>query len=512
MKNKILLFILIALIGFTSCDNWLDVSPKSEIQADKLFETEAGFKDALIGIYIALADRTLYGANLSWEALEFMACQYQTPNGKYAQLQKYNYAYDNCKNLIDQIWAKQYNVIAEINYLLQMLEERGARLNPTTFNVIKGEALALRAMCHFDLVRLYAPGNLAENKAPLTRKCIPYVMLHTKHITEQKTYTEVLARMHADLDEALSLLKSDPLYPQPITRPDDYEAITEDVFFSGNGNKKRETRLSYPAALLLQARIYNWEGNRSQAFAYAQQVIKAFEQYVREGKKIWATESEDVSTNDGNKLDRIFNGELLFALDVRKLGDYMENAYTEHVNNAFNNDRLAQPQEFVRDIFSFATGEANSDLRYLKQYSDVLIEGENYKLTIKISKTQGTFYANIVPLMRISEAYLIAAENALATDKRQAVDYMNLLKEKRNIPPAFYLSEEISDSDLMSCIVQEYRKEFTQEGQLFFCYKRLGLKTFPGIQYLGGEMTDAQYVFPYPDIELELGQREEFNQ
>lgn len=509
MKNKIIFFLTLSALTLASCDNWLDVSPKAEIKADKLFETEAGFKDALVGIYIGLTDQHVYGANLSWEALEFLACQYQTPNGKYAQLQKYNYDYDHCKNLIHNIWAKQYNIIAEINYLLQMLEEKGKILHPVTYDVIKGECLALRAMCHFDLVRLYAPGNLAKNPGNLSKKCIPYVIEHSKNITEQKTYREVLNLIHQDLNNALSYLESDPLFPDPITRPDDYEAVTRDVFFSGSGTKKRETRLSYPAVLLLQARVYHWEGNASEALQAAEQVIAAFDLYVRKGEKIWATESEDVSTNDGNKIDRVFNGELLFALDVRKLNDYMINAYTEHINNTFNNDRLAQPLDFVRDIFSFATGEANSDLRYLKQYSDVLIEGEAYRLTTKISKTQGTHYANIIPLIRISEAYLIAAENLIETNKKQAVGYMNYLKEKRNIPPTYYLKENISDSELMNRIVQEYRKEFTQEGQLFYCYKRLGLKTFPGIQFLVGEMTDAQYTFPYPEIELELGQREE---
>lgn len=40
------------LLCITSCEKWLDVNPKSEIKADKLFDTEAGFKDALTGLYI----------------------------------------------------------------------------------------------------------------------------------------------------------------------------------------------------------------------------------------------------------------------------------------------------------------------------------------------------------------------------------------------------------------------------------------------------------------------------
>ena len=88
----------------------------------------------------------------------------------------------------------------------------------------------------------------------------------------------------------------------------------------------------------------------------------------------------------------------------------------------------------------------------------------------------------------------------------QAVEYMNFLKNKRNIPASAFLPEDISVEDLQQEIIQDYRREFTQEGQLFFCYKRLGLQTFPGIQY--DTMTDIQYQLPYPDIENELGQRQ----
>ena len=83
---------------------------------------------------------------------------------------------------------------------------------------------------------------------------------------------------------------------------------------------------------------------------------------------------------------------------------------------------------------------------------------------------------------------------------------MNFLKTKRNIPESSFLPENISVEELQQEIIQDYRREFTQEGQLFFCYKRLGLQTFPGIQY--ETMTDVQYQLPYPDIENELGQRQ----
>ena len=185
MKNQ-LIYVLMFLMS-TSCSEWLDVAPESEVKADKLYETETGFKDALIGVYIGMIDRNAYGMNLSWGALEFLAGQYQAPNGEYGQFQKYNYKHKTSKTLIYNIWKKQYNLISEINFLLKSLNKNPRVLNSTTLNIIKGEALALRAMLHFDIMRLFAKGNLKTGSQVLDELCIPYVIRHSKIITGQKS-------------------------------------------------------------------------------------------------------------------------------------------------------------------------------------------------------------------------------------------------------------------------------------------------------------------------------------
>ena len=41
--NKAIILSLVLML--TACNNWLDVSPKSDMKADDLFLTEAGFRD-----------------------------------------------------------------------------------------------------------------------------------------------------------------------------------------------------------------------------------------------------------------------------------------------------------------------------------------------------------------------------------------------------------------------------------------------------------------------------------
>ena len=251
MKKRIYIGVCLLLPILAACNDWLDVSPKSEIKADELFETEAGFKDALTGLYIGMTDASVYGANLSWQEIEWMAGQYTETNNSFAELQRYNYESSIAKSFIEDVWLKEYNIIAEANLLLESLEVNGGNLNPTLYNVIKGEALAVRAMCHFDLIRLFAKGNLANRPEVLSEPCVPYVTAYSKETTGQLSYEATLELLHQDIEDALECLKSDPLYTGEVERPDDYDAVTDDIFFEGTYYKADNVMtlnlIQYPA-------------------------------------------------------------------------------------------------------------------------------------------------------------------------------------------------------------------------------------------------------------------------
>lgn len=52
-RIRILSAWVIMTMLFSACADWVNVSPKDEIEADKLFKSENGFKVALIGVYSA---------------------------------------------------------------------------------------------------------------------------------------------------------------------------------------------------------------------------------------------------------------------------------------------------------------------------------------------------------------------------------------------------------------------------------------------------------------------------
>jgi len=356
--------------------------------------------------------------------------------------------------------------------------------------------LALRAFCHFDLLRLFGHGGLGDRPGLLTEKTIPYVLTHSKEITPQKTYEETFALLEADLSEALILLKDDPINPK--------ENVEDYLEFSSNVLAiKRRLRLNVGAVQLLQARAYLWEGKKTEALEAAEKTIT----FINEAGFAWASDAEINSP--------LFEGENLFMLDVQKLKETISPYYEEIFAFSPNPNLLWQADEFYDGIYDY-TNEGQTDIRYMHQKEILTIQTADGEkdgfLTIKLRSDVNSDLPEgintIVPLLKMSEAYLIAAEcyaNGETPNLEKAIEYMNLLKDKRNIMPDYFLETTADQNDLTNEIFREYRKEFTQEGQLFYFYKRWGLESFPGL--IDITMTDAEYMLPYPDSEVDLGQR-----
>lgn len=57
-------------ISLTSCSDWFDVSPKTDVKADELFQTAEGFESALAGIYISMTDGDCYGHDMSFGLID----------------------------------------------------------------------------------------------------------------------------------------------------------------------------------------------------------------------------------------------------------------------------------------------------------------------------------------------------------------------------------------------------------------------------------------------------------
>ena len=77
MKNIIMIFSVLSCMAFASGCDFLDVNPRTEVPADKIFTTEDGFEDALNGCYMKMNNNSLYGRFLTLSGIDFLAGYYE---------------------------------------------------------------------------------------------------------------------------------------------------------------------------------------------------------------------------------------------------------------------------------------------------------------------------------------------------------------------------------------------------------------------------------------------------
>ena len=156
------MIVLAGLLAAGGCGKWLDVKPYDKIAEDELLLTEEGYMKLLNGIYIELNRDMLYGASLSVEMIEIMGGAYTvgTDNsvwGNYRDLAEYQYGTQYWRARMNETWNKAYSLILNCNMLLENIESDRKLFTEDNYRMVKGEALALRAMLHFDMLRLFGP-------------------------------------------------------------------------------------------------------------------------------------------------------------------------------------------------------------------------------------------------------------------------------------------------------------------------------------------------------------------
>ena len=476
MKKQVYIVICLLFPWLVSCNDWLDVSPKSEIKADELFETEAGFKDALTGLYIGMTDQSVYGANLSWQEIEWMAGQYTETNNSFAELQKCNYESSIAKSFIESVWSKEYNIIAETNLLLESLEENGNMLNPTLYNVIKGEALAIRAMCHFDLLRLFAPSPKADDGGTY----IPYVDNSMGTINTPLTVDATLDRIIADLEKASELLLEWDSAAIPETGGYWIDEILNGGFYAWGPTEMSSMftwapryRVHYCAAQAILARVYFYMGRLEDAYNTALTVTE-LEHLGAFGFDYWL---------EGRK----FSGDVIFGLYNEK-----------NIENYAPYSTVDNPL-VLRNILALFAGDAGMDSRFRDQ-TRALEDGSGY---VSIKNTHVDYgsvgHDEMIPVIRKAELYYIICEYLCAESSTVPTEAITLLQEikdaRMDITPIYSIT---NPEQFLDVVRDDARKEFIGEGQSFYYYKALNIPLFDGADNID---FGSDYYLPIPDSE-----------
>lgn len=496
MKKIVLVVTIIPLLTLLSCSDWLDVKPKSEIKLDVMFETEQGFKDALTGCYIMLSDNSLYGAEMTCTFMDVLAQQYAllgSTSSQYEQAARYIYTNSTSETIIKNIWSKLYNVIANVNALIEGLEAKRENLHPSIYAMTKAEAYSLRAFIYFDLVRMFTWGNLAERSDKLQQLSIPYAKVYDKDIIKQSKLSEVLEYIHEDIETALELFDAYDPDSQSGNRPEGYTLPNDDKFYD---KEIRIYRMSLKSTLATRMRLNMWEGNYDEAYEDAMTLQSS--DYPLQ----WVAQTD---LQEGTSQDLVLSKEMLFGLKAYDRFEQIWKPYFKRMDENDNNQNtnfLGISEEHAHEIYEREAGFADADWRYiywLAEKNDPVFRLNKYYETEDMTNT------NNITLLKSAEVCYTEAECLLrkggGANKVKAVEALNKVRKNRGLA-SMLLETSLPEEEVWNELEKEWRKEFIGDGQLFFYYKRMGVTSIP---YTTATCDDKVYVLPLPQAEVDFG-------
>lgn len=502
IKNNIRAVATAMLVGlsFPSCSDWLDVAMEDKIMENVLFDQYQGYVAALNGVYTGM--NNIYSSNLAAGYLDVMAQYYyidEISNSSKQIYSNYKYTDSNFQSFTNTIWSRIYTLLANTNVILEHTEGNPEVLTEAQCGLIRGEAFALRAFFHFDLLRLYGPVFSLNS----TAECIPYQSSSARDIQPFLPANEVLDLIIADLKSAEELLaKYDTILTNGVQN-----VTVEDDGVSSYDLAFRQLRLNYYAVELMLARAYLWKGDKTEAYNYAKKNI--IDKITTDDLEVfpWVQRSAIDATDNP---DFVFSSEVIFSIyNSQRVDDVYRALFNKTLNR---NSRLTFRGTDISGNSKVATFyDDPNDIRIKmwevveptdSELKEAAEQGKAAENSLAFNKYQdianSTLDRYMVPLMRLSEAYLIAAE--CAPSATEALGYINTIRLHRECPnyPDTY--------DVDKALLYETAREMIGEGQLFYFYKRRN-----ATQMISGtSLTDMYevssseiYTIPVPDAEME---------
>ncbi|MEM6377127.1 MAG: RagB/SusD family nutrient uptake outer membrane protein [Bacteroidota bacterium] len=206
MKNKIFLAFFFLLVGFSSCENFLEEEPKDIISPNNFFNSEADAQAAIAGIYAIMKNNAIYG-QVGLDAWYENGADVVGPNrgwGIIASICGYTMNEGNAGDIqqlmgIAQTWKDLFKIVLNTNVILANVENNENILTGPR-NEIIGETLFLRALAYYHLTNLWGD-------VPYYRENLPIAEIGTLGRTDKDLIrNEILMDLQTAQDLMLDVI------------------------------------------------------------------------------------------------------------------------------------------------------------------------------------------------------------------------------------------------------------------------------------------------------------------
>lgn len=469
-------------IFFTGCKKELALNPTNGISSDIVFNNPSDFEQASKGMYAGLRGGPLIGTYPAYGANYLGGLQLILPdvlsdnliinqNGRRSQQSFFQWIYSSTATW--NIFTDGYIPIRRANAIIEHINNLPDGVNKDNF---KGEALAIRAMAHFDLLRIY--GKRFNPATQATDLGIPYVV------------------------------STDPsLLPARMNVKDIYDKIVAD-FTEAEAKIKKSNgvgRLNKAAVAGLLARVHLYRNDFVAAAAAADRSIA-----VEPG----------VSDNPGTiaQLPDIFQdaSEAGVLFKVRTLDEDQVKIGVVYSQTSAGEVRSEYVPAY--DLYKMYT---NTDVRKTTYFKTSIYLGSNYNhVALYIQRPNSTANVFDFKVLRVAEVLLTQAEayaqNSTVKDEAKARIALDKLRSNRYT--GFTPGNETGQA-LLDAIAKERRLELAFQGDRFYDLKRKNVAIVRDAvhgEYADGTGTpvpaaartlavgDKRWYFPFPQAELNV--------
>lgn len=531
--KRILILSLVALSAVVSgCTNWLDVKDETKKLEKDVYQSEEGIDGALNGLYRELMGNNLYGGNLNGNLVDLMAHYYDFPidgsdrtTSSLNLLGTYAYLNTDVRGQFDAVWNNAYTFILHINTFIKNMEEIEGQnvLSENNRKLFLGEAYGLRAMMHLDIYRLYGPVEPVGEVGVL-----PY---HTRDLIEMPDYSspkDFLNLVLKDLDKADELMiNTDPIKVDLKV----YDGANDDSNLDSQqrfAKMYRNKRMNYWAVQALKMRAHMLLGSADDYEVVKTLGVDLLSKTV--GAAFSWTSDTDYRGNSMRYSEIIMGASKVDAASWWR-------TYFEH-SSASASSRLINSQVLLQDLWDVTSIEEPKDTRLL-QFSQSAVQpgevngwvgNEPYLVSTKYQdpsryqqSLKGSLSYNLRQLrglIKLSEVEYMIAEALLKLgdgNSDQAIPHVNAVLVNRgyteledSAPETWYSTTQLrvgksTADDVWSMLKMEWYREFVQEGQAWFFYKRNQFIPIAGNNH--GETPNWQasnFVWVRPEAETDF--------